>query len=245
MVPRKVKEELLIFEQLAHIAQSSDPVWVNFYKLCAQGKFPPKVKIFERSLVFRRSTRPVVFALPSEATQEEFERCNRFFREDVGVSIGQAVATQSTAEVVPLAKRILRLKKLRNIQLLLYTKMVAERDGLNQSQRDQLFSVIALGWLSGLIHTRSLRIESPDGGPERIVDIQGIQRDEEGKFFIYVAPTQKVRVRGSGSSSRPKNTINDQWLVYTNRAPRARATARDTAADDGTDDITSQSELLF
>jgi hypothetical protein len=237
MAPKRIKEENQIFAQLAQVAKEIAPDWFSFYTSCSYGKLPPKVKVFERSLVFRRGPRPSIFPLPLEASPEELDRCNRFFREEVGLIIGQA-AVQPVVESQPLIKRIQRLKKLRNIQLLLYTKMVAERDSLSTNQQEQLFSVIALGWLSGLLNTRSLVIEPDENGIERIVNIQGVQRDEAGNFFIYTPTITRTRTRNPVTQvSKPKNTLQDQWLVYTNRSKPA-GNPRATATTDG-DDSTS------
>ena len=228
MAPKRIKEELIIFEQLSQIAP---PTWVDFFKTCSQGKFPPKVKILDGIIVFRRSTAKVFTCqVPTEANQSELERCCRFFRDDVGITIDvPGVNPCVTQPKQSLLKSLSYHNNLRNSCFFYYAKYVAERDNLTDTEKEQLFAVIALGCLAGLIPKSAITISTHEEGYEYISHIDGIDRDVNGNFYFkavhHLNPTL--------SKTRPtlaKNTIQDLWQAYIGKSKkRTTAISNDTS----------------
>ena len=227
----KKREELVIF---THLANLSDLEWGNFFRTCATGKFPPKVKLGTTdgqvpALIFRRGAKTVVHTLPDEATPVELEKCKRFFQTEVGLNVGQGIAPEAmTVSKDPLARRLQQKKKLRNYHLLLYVNRLGEAEGLTKTQQDQLFAVLVIGLLGGsLTHTDIVIGIGPDGRTERIETINRIcRRLEDGTFYIEVPPGFAPKPDRSSTRMPPIITFHQKWLEFTGQIrPKTRRKA--------------------
>jgi len=216
MAPRKQKEELQFFHQLATLAPS---IWANFLTMCGNGKLPPKVKVTGDKIVYRRSANQQASTnVPTEITEDELERICNFFQKEVSILIDISVDESVVHEEYirePLTIRLRRKKnKLRNLYLYKFVEYYACKHNLSNEQKEQLMLTVVLGTLSGVLNRKDYIISTDENGCEIITDIIGIKRDDHGMFYFDIRNDDAPRVK-----TRPpqKATLYDRWLKHIGR----------------------------
>lgn len=241
MPPRR-RDELQIFAQMANIAS---PPWDEFYRECSLNKLPNKVKVVAQNgiwvITFRKSNRTILCQLPSHTDSNEVDRVTTFFKNEVGV----AIESQTTAVIVekkqkPLIRRLLMLKALRNLYLRSYTREYAKRENLTETEEEQLFATIVMGWLSGNLQPKeSIKIEVTEDGGEYISDIVGIERDQNGVFYFRPSSDtpRKTRTSTRKSTAKKGKSIQEQYDIYLGIKPRSKARESCASAMDEDEDL--------
>lgn len=209
MAPRKQKEELQFFHQLASIAP---PMWANFLTACGNGTLPNKVKINNNKIVYRRTTnQQAVTNIPTEISKEELERICNFFQKEVSILIDFNVDDSIVDEqrVKASLPDLLRKKmKLRNMYLFKFVMYYAEKHKLTVHQREQLLLTVVLGTLSGVFTTNKYVISVDEDGHEFISDITNLKVNNN--VFYFEANIDDIKPTKSRAVA--KNTLYDKWL---------------------------------